>query len=39
MASIVMADDGIAFDGAMAGAAKQIVAWVLANPGLSAPHK
>jgi cholesterol transport system auxiliary component len=29
----------LAFDGAMAGAAKQIVAWVLANPGLSAPHK
>jgi ABC-type uncharacterized transport system auxiliary subunit len=29
----------LAFDGAMAGAAKQIVAWVLANPALSTPRK
>ena len=29
----------LAFDGAMADAAKQIVAWVLANPALSAPHR
>jgi cholesterol transport system auxiliary component len=29
----------LAFDGAMASAAKQIVAWVLGNPGLSAPRR
>jgi len=29
----------LAFDGAMADAAKQIVGWVLANPGLSAPRR
>jgi cholesterol transport system auxiliary component len=29
----------LAFDGAMADAAKQIVAWMLANPALSAPRR
>jgi cholesterol transport system auxiliary component len=29
----------LAFDGATADAAKQIVTWVLANPALSAPHR
>ena len=33
------ADIVLAFDGAMAGAAKQIVTWVLANPALSTPRK
>jgi len=29
----------LAFDGAMADAAKQIIPWVLANPALSAPRR
>ena len=33
------ADIVLAFDGAMAGTAKQIVTWVLANPTLSTPRK